>query len=399
MQVKAISWAFPLMLVLYETAAYLANDMYLPSLPTLASDFGIDNDMAQWTMMIWFLGASSMQLILGPLSDRFGRRVVLIGSAGIFVLSSIVGSFTADIFIFYLARFVQGMCVCAVGVAGYAAIHELYDSKRAIQIMAVMGSITLLAPSLGPVVGAGIIYFSHWRWVFYLLSFMGLLSFVGLFVTMPETKQDKHDLHVGKILKDYWAIISHIPFLLYSVTLCLHFMSFIAWIVESPFVIMETYGKSELEFGMIQLIIFGQIIIGSQVTRWLVTRMSPTAMILLGLSSSFVAALGLFIMNVWVVQHLYYSVVWMSILAFGSPFCFGALNRGAVDTLDLPMGRRMAVLSSIMSFFAVLATGLVTLFNDSTLDNLSILIALPTMLSYLLWRAGMMVNLHLQKAS
>ncbi len=383
-----ISWAFPIMLVIYETAAYLANDMYLPALPRIADDFNISQDMAQWTLMLWFIGAASMQLVLGPISDRVGRRPIMLIAPLLFVLATLVCGFTTDIYAMYVARFVQGMCVCAVGVAGYAAIHETYDTRRAIQILSIMGSITLLAPSLGPYLGAVTIQFLDYQWIFHILAILGLLSFFGLLYAMPETKLDKDKLVMGSILKDYWAILSHPKFFFITTTFCLHFVVFIIWIVESPFIIQETYHHSEMHYGLIQLIIFSQIMIGSQFLRFLIVRFTSYQMINLGLTISFIGGLGLFLTNFYYQESLYLSVAWMMLLAFGSSFAFGPLNRAAVDSIKLPMGKRMAVFSTLSGLAAVAGTALVTTFNDATLNNLSLLIFVPTCLCSALWFMG-----------
>src|SRR5579883_399237 len=88
---------FPFLLVFYEITNYLANDMYLPALPSLATDLGITPHLAQQTLTTWFLGSASLQLFLGPLSDRLGRRPILLGGGAVFILSTIVCAMTTNI--------------------------------------------------------------------------------------------------------------------------------------------------------------------------------------------------------------------------------------------------------------------------------------------------------------
>lgn len=381
-------WAFPITLVLYELAIYLANDAYLPALPDLQISFQASQDQIQDTLMVWFIGSATMQLFLGPISDRFGRRPVLIIACALFILASSACALTAHYGLFLVARFIQGVCVCSLAVAGYAAIHEQYNSKTAIQIIAIMSSITILAPAMGPLLGALIIMVFDWRWIFWLLTFMATLAGIGLVLYMPETRKQSAPIHVKRILLDYWKIATNLQSFIHTFTLGLALMGFVAWIVESAFIIQQTYGRSELEYGIIQLLVFGMIIFGANSARILIRVWTPKSLIHMGCFFMALAALCMLVMNQWIVESLYASVLFMMVMAFFSAIAFGALNRGAIDAATEPMGRRMAIFSTWTSIFASLATYAITLFNDKTLNNLSWVVCVPMVLSYLLWILG-----------
>lgn len=381
-------WAFPFMLVIYELAIYLANDAYLPALPDLQETFQINQDQIQQTLMVWFIGSATMQLVLGPISDRFGRKCVLLSACTLFIASSSVCAVVDDYTLFLIARFIQGICVCSLAVAGYAAVHEMYETKRAIQILAIMGSITILAPALGPLVGALILLVYDWRWIFWLLVGMATIAGIGLMVFMPETQTKKEPIQLRPILRDYLKITLNTQFCIHTFTLCFALMGFVAWIVESAFVIQQTYNRSELEYGVLQLLVFGMIFFGGHSTRVLIQYWSPKQLIQLGVSMMALAALMMLIMNELIAENLYWSVGFMMVMSYFSAIAFGALNRGAIDSAQEPMGRRMAIFSTWTSVFASLATYTVTLFNDKTLDNLSWVVCVPMVLSFILWTLG-----------
>src|SRR3990167_10673607 len=96
---------FPLVFVAYETTCYLANDMYLPALPSIALDLQADQHLAQLTLTWWFVGTATFQLLLGPLADRYGRRSVLFGGGLLFITSLWVCVFTNNIYVMIVARF------------------------------------------------------------------------------------------------------------------------------------------------------------------------------------------------------------------------------------------------------------------------------------------------------
>jgi len=141
---------FPLLLVIYEIANYLSNDMYLPALPQMMDELGLDAKQAQLTLTAWFFGSASMPLIIGVMADRFGRRPILLLGGMVYVLATIACALSTNGTMLLIARLIEGGMVPSMMVAGYACIHELYEQKEAIRILALMGSISVLAPALGP---------------------------------------------------------------------------------------------------------------------------------------------------------------------------------------------------------------------------------------------------------
>lgn len=364
---------FPLALVFYEIGTYLSNDMYLPSLPVLAKDFAAGDDFANRTLTVWFLGSASMQLIIGPLSDRFGRRMVLLSGGLLYIFSTLLSALTSHSTLMLIARFIQGSTVCSVTVAGYAAIHELYSAKTAIKLIAIMSSVTIVAPALGPLLGAVLIYFAHWRYIFYLLCAWAIISVVLLYKVMPETNPQRVSFELRKIIKDYVAILKNKAFLAHILTFCFIFLSMICWIVESPFIIIETYQKSVLAFGMVQFWVFSGFLVGAQFTRFLVHRLSVNHIIKIGLICSSVASL-LLTFNSFVLDNYYLSILWMTLVSAGVSMAFGPLNRQAVEQCSQPMGRIMAIAFSIMSLFGVMATFIVSLPQQHTMNYLAVFI-------------------------
>lgn len=376
MKGERVSLIFPLALVFYEIGTYLANDMYLPSLPAIGKDLHISQKMTQYTLLTWFLGSASMQLLMGPLADRFGRKVIVLMGALLFILSSFVCAYTSDITLMLIARFIQGSAVCSVVVAGYAAIHELYDTKTAIKVMGIMGAVTILAPAFGPLIGALIIKYGHWRDIFIVLGTWGVVASLILFIVMPETMKHHVPLNIKAILSDYVSITLRKEFLVFMIPFCLIFVSFIGWIVDSPFLIIEQHHLSAVIYGLLQLLVFGCFILGTLLTRLLIYRLTPEEVSYIGLSIASMGALFLWAAFVAFPESLTLIVLFMSIISFGSAVCFGPLNRLAVDACHEPMGRRIAISSTFMNTFGVLATFLVTVMDMIILIISSVLASL-----------------------
>lgn len=377
---------FPIALVFYEVATYLANDMYLPSLPTLISDFQSSEGIAQDTLSAWFLGAASMQLLVGPLSDRFGRKRTLLIAGAFFVFSNLLCAVTHQVTTFLIARFIQGSAVCSVVVAGYAAVHEYYYSKVAVKLIAIMGSVTILAPAFGPLLGAIIIELSHWRYIFYLLAFWAFIALSVLFIVMPETNPNRVALQFKGVLTDYISITQNKTFIRYALPFCLVFMSIICWLVESTFLIIETFNYSVTVYGVIQLIVFSGFILGAQITGYLIQKKTIHEVVQLGIRIAFLSILALLGGAILFPRALWLCTFFMTVLTFGCAVISSPLQRGAIEACKEPMGRRMAIFSFYMSIFGVIAVFLVRFFKGDSILKLSLPIAFGVILAFFIFQ-------------
>ena len=146
-----IRWLFPFALVIFELVVYFSIDMYLPALPDVQQWFSTSEQYIQLTLSAWLVGSGTFQLLLGPISDRFGRRRILLGGCIVFIATSIGCALTDSLSFFVGLRLIQGTVVCCVLVAGYACINELLSSTQAIKTLARMNSVTVLAPAIGPI--------------------------------------------------------------------------------------------------------------------------------------------------------------------------------------------------------------------------------------------------------
>lgn len=366
-------WLLPYLLILFEIAVYLSNDMYLPSMPAIARDLSLTQEQTQSTLTLWFLGASALQFILGPLSDRYGRRPIIVIGALSFVISSAACAMAQSLTILLIARFIQGSAICSILVAGYAAIHELFKTKEAIKILALMAAITILAPAFGPLLGALIVQFYSWRYIFWFLAGIGLLSFILLFIYMPESNQAKHKLHIKTITKDYIKIVSNKEFMLPCISYCLLVGVFFLWMFEAPFLMMEVYGASTLYYGISQIFIFGCFFVGSELTNWLLNRYELGVLVKIATITALFGTV-IFAVTAKIYDSMLFSVICLMLISTGVAMLFAPLNRLAIEACNQPMGRRTAVFSTMLSLFGALCGWVLTLITVETLATISVLI-------------------------
>jgi DHA1 family multidrug/chloramphenicol efflux transport protein-like MFS transporter len=349
---------FPFFLVFFEACVYLSNDAYLPSMPAIERDLAAHPSLLQATLSLWFLGAGLLPLILGPLCDRLGQKPVLLSGCWLFIKASIMCGLAPNIEILLAARLFQGMSVGFVIVAGYGSIHEMFSSVRAVKILSIMASIIVIAPALGPLMGALIAEAANWRAVFWVLVGLAFIALAGLAYTMPNS-QKKTNYGIKQILQGYKALLLNRRFVLFHLMFGCVLSIFLVWIVTSPFIIMQVYQKTSICFGVVQAFVCGSLILGSQLTRYMITRYKVSHIIRVALYGLGMSISTLAIASTTIKQPDLYLVTFvMMVTAASSSVLFSVLGRLGIESSNEPIGRKMAMGSTIMNVVISLVTSL-----------------------------------------
>lgn len=363
---KSITLFFPLFLAIYEMAIYLSNDAYLPALPYIGRDLKTTQHLIQLTLMTWFAGSASMQLFLGPIADRFGRKkILLIG--GLFFIGSTLGcALTQAITILLTLRFIQGATITTMVVAGYATIHDIFSNDQAIHTLALMNSITILAPAFGPTFGAIVLQLvGSWRWIFGILLIWSAFALIMLTIFMPTTG-GKHtasnQLRMGIIIQQYKHIVLNKRLMCTLLASRLLFTAMVTWITASPFLLINHYHLAPLYFSFVQLIIFSGFIVGGRFIKWLMKIKSNKYITQLGLITCLVSICAAILFGTLLDYPLWILVTTITIFSTGTSFVFPILERTAIEASTEPMGSRVAISSSLMGLGGVLGSLLVSLF-------------------------------------
>lgn len=364
---------FPILLVFYETTAYLSNDAYLPALPSMAKALHTTNHLAQISLTMWFLGAASVQLVVGPVADRYGRRPVLLMGGIIFVLSTLFCALTHSINVLLIARFIQGATVTTIVVAGYATIHELFEQKQAIHTIAIMRAVSILAPAFGPFLGAVIIYFIDWRWIFGVLAIWGAIAIIALYFKMPETcsKEQQQPLRFKKSFQQYRVIFSNVIFLRHCLASSFLFGAMIAWLVAGPFLVMDAFKYSEFYYAFLQLLVFGSFILTTGLVKPLMKMLPLNKIINVGLGLSLLGGVLTVIFSIAFPTNLWPFIIAMMLLVGGCGLAFSILSRLAVEASDQPMGTRVAAYTTLQCILSVFASVVVSIVYDGNLISIA----------------------------
>lgn len=354
---SARQWLFPLSLVLFEFATYIAHDMIQPGMLQVISDFSASADWVSTSLTAYLCGGILLQWLLGPLSDRLGRRPVLLAGVAFFTVTCLLTVFTRNIEQFILMRFLQGMSLCFIGAVGYAAIQEAFSETLSVKLMALMANITLIAPLLGPLAGAAFIHYAPWKAMFALFALVSALSFWGLWRSMPETVSGRGErFSLRRLLSDYREVFSNSGVVLGSLSIGLITLPLLAWVAQSPVWLIQDAGMTPLQYGGLQVPVFTGLIIGNITLSKLSGKVnirtpvwSGIIPIVLGLAISAYAALFMVHAWLWIIGGL-------SLYALGSGLVNAGLYR--LTLFSSPTGKGTVAAALGLITIAVFAAGI-----------------------------------------
>lgn len=381
---------FPILLVLYEIATYLSNDMYLPALPDMMKDLGLSTKQAQWTLTAWFMGAASLPLLMGVISDRYGRRPVLLMGGLLYIIATIVCALTTDAHTLLIVRFIEGASIPSMMVAGYACIHELYEQKEAVKILALMGSITVLAPAVGPLLGSFILYFTSWRGIFWFIAIWSTISVLLLAKWMPETHpaEKRQPIHWGTLLKQNANVLMNKRFMLLMLVLGFMFAGFIIWISAGSLLVIETFNYSPVVFGLVQLGIFSAYIAANRCVKHLVEWIGIPRLIRLGLGIAFISSIFIFLSALFFPSNLFLFLIPLTLFSIGFALSFAPLNRSIIESSQEPMGTRVAFFTAMWQGFAGLGSLIASVFFNGSIASIAYPVAAAILIACLMkWAA------------
>lgn len=362
-----------------------ATDMYLPALPTIASDLSAAAGDVQLTLAVYFIGMALGQLLYGPVSDRLGRKGPLLVGLGLFVLASAGSAFAPNIGLLIAFRFLQAMGGCASAVLTRAIVRDAFPVQDAARVFSLMTLVMGVAPILSPMAGAALMGLFGWRSIFWALAIFGALALVASVMALPETRAaaPKQAAQSGSFGSNLTLLLKDRSFMGFTLAGGMAQAGMFAYIAGSPFVFIDLHHVSAAAFSWIFGVNAAGLILASQLNGWLVKTHSPHRLLRLsvllpaffGLSLAATATTGL-------------GGIWgLLIPLFGYVSSMGLVFPNATATALEAHGPRAGFASAVMGALqfglAAVSSAMIGRLNDGTAVPLGLVIGACGLLSLL----------------
>ena len=303
----------------------LSIDMYLPAFPEIARSLETSASSVQLTLTACVAGLALGQLLIGPLSDRYGRRTPLIAAMGVYAVASVLCALAPNVLALTGLRFVQGLAGAGGVVIARAVVRDLHSGAAAVRLFSSLMLVTGLAPILAPLAGGQVLNHTSWRGIFWVLTVLSaliaLLVTFGLRETLPKARRS--DSGLAETLRTMRALLRDRWFVGHGLAGGLGFGALFAYIAGSSFVLQGIYGVSPQLYSVLFAMNGLGLIAGSQVNARLVGRFGPAYLLRAGLVAIAVSASALLVVvsvgGLGVVAVLVPMFVIVSSLAFVLP--------------------------------------------------------------------------------
>lgn len=368
-----------LLLGLFSTLGPFTIDMYLPAFPEIAKQFDTSASLVQFSLTACLLGLGVGQLVMGSLSDGYGRRTPLLISMIVYVASSLACAFSPNIGLLIVFRFLQGFAASAGIVISRAIARDLYSGKDLTKFFSLLLLVSNLGPLVAPVAGSGVLTFTTWMGVFIALALLGI--YLGMMTKwrLQETLSSdrRSPTNFAHQVRNYGMLLRDRQFLGYMLAQGIMIAGVFAYVAGTPFIYQNIYGVTPTVFALL----FGSngisLIIGSQLVGRMAHRISERAFLLFGLWLALLASVA--VIAVAIVQGPLFALV--------VPLFFFVAAIGIASTAAFPLamesqarmaGSAAALLGVIPFVLGAVVAPLVGIAGEDTAVPLGVILLLSS---------------------
>ncbi|MHA7263271.1 multidrug effflux MFS transporter [Arthrobacter sp. TMN-37] len=251
-------------------------DLYLPAFPSLQRQFNVTEAAVQLTLTGTIIGLAVGQLIVGPLSDKVGRRVPLILATSLHVGASIGVAFSTDISMLMFFRVLQGVGAAGGGVVAQATVRDLFSGYALVRMFSYLALVNGMAPIFAPVIGSQLLLVVDWPGIFWFLAVYGILVIIAVSIFIMETlPRERRRSSGATALQRYRAVLTDRIFLGVLLVGGMNFSGLFSYLSASPFLFQNLYGLNEQEYGLLFGVNSLGIVAGVQISSRVLRRVGP----------------------------------------------------------------------------------------------------------------------------
>jgi MFS transporter, DHA1 family, multidrug resistance protein len=332
----------------------LSNNIILPAFDSISSIFEISSVELSWILNSFFITFAIIQLLIGPLSDKYGRKYILVAGLFVFAIGSLLCSSSNSYEVLIVGRIIQAIGASVPFVLSKAIARDLYDGETLIKAFSGIMVITAAAPGFSPLLGAYIESISDWRGIFHTLTIIGTLLFLFILLRFKETRKITKKNSLRDFAHIYIDLIKNKYFLLPSLSLALLMSSLYSLFVSAPFILEKEFSLNHIEIGLFfaktVLIVFISGLLSPKITH----KIGMSKTIILGFVLTILGGITLILLYKFQLLSLNIYYLPISLYLFG----FGLVNSVGTAKLLQKFKETSASASSLLGFFQMIFSSL-----------------------------------------
>jgi len=361
---------------------------YLPSFPDIAIEFNTSTLYLQQTLSFYLLAFACMTLMYGPLSDAFGRRMVILGAVAMYIGSSIGCALASNEHWLLAMRIGQGLSASGGIVVGRAIIRDAFAGVQAQRVMAQMMLLFAIAPAIAPIMGGWLHDAFGWRSVFVFLTLVGFGAWCWTALALPETLPAiaRQSIHPRAVLVAYGRILQSSAFLILAAVTALNFGGIFLYITASPVVIYEHLHYGANDFWRLFVPLVAGMMIGTYLSGRLAGRISHVHAVDLGYGLMLAAATISLLLTFTAVSGTLAIILPGALYACGMALAMPSLTLMALDIFPTHRGTASAMQGFSQTMFNAGVAGLLAPFLSQQLSWMAAGMLVMCLAGFALWR-------------
>lgn len=342
------------LLILSVIICCVEVEISVPGFPAISEYFQVSDAAVQLTVALNFLGFCLASFLYGPLSESFGRRPIMLIGNGILLIGACGCAFASTIELLLLSRFIQGLGASTSAVVAFAMIADSYERKKATRLLGIMNSIITIIMALAPVIGGFINESIGWRGNYSVIALVSILSWLLLFLYLPETNHNRTLFGIKNTLKDFKKLLTHIEFISASTAPSIFYSAYMAFVACAPFLYIEAYQLSVIDYAIHQ----GCIVLAFSIMSFFVGKISKeigeTKSILIGMSCHLSSTLGLLILGLTSPNSPILVTLLMSLFCIGSAMNYPIIFSYSLNIFPSIKGTASSLIMSLRALLCAL---------------------------------------------
>lgn len=379
-----LSKYFPFLLIFSAVSAAIEIELSLPSFPDIARAFSVSEEVIEGTISLNFLGFCLSALFYGPLSDRFGRRPILLVGTILFLIGSLSCALASSIEMILFSRFIQGLGAAGSFVVVFTMISDAYKDNEATHWIGLLNSILTATMALSPILGGYLNIYFGWSSCYTFVAFLTAIQLILLYLYLPETRKGQ-DIQIKEVLKDYKQLLSSSRFLQSSFVPTLLAGGYMAFVSVIPFLYRDQLGMSLSQFSWHQAALISSFSLMSYYANRVANYFGEVRSALIGSLLSVFAMTALFILSCLTdIPSVLFITPLMCLFAASCAIPFAVVFAASLSVVPGKNGPASSLLMSMRTFLCALTVQAAGNLYTGALFSTAAIVAVCCLASFLL---------------
>ncbi|MGH8450784.1 multidrug effflux MFS transporter [Pseudomonas sp.] len=364
----------------------LTLDLHLPALPAMADDFHSSDAQLQLTLTLYTLGSAISLLVSGPLTDRFGRRPVLLSGLFLYVAASTACALSNSLGVLIIARLFQALGGCCTTVIGRVIVRDYFDRQEQARLLGLISMAMAVSPMAAPVLGSLMLPWIDWRGLFVLLGLIGAALYLVVYRRLPETRPaEVAAAPPSNLLRIYSQLLCDRYFLRYSLAIGCVYSTYFPFISESSALLQRGFHLSATAYALVFAATISGYMLGANLFRRLVQRFEPDRLISVGIGLNLVGSVMLAMATTLLPGEWLAIVLPMVVIMVSVGLVIPACQLSVLQPYGAMAGTASGLFFFIQMFLTAVGSWVTGLLSDGTSTPLVIMTAAASALLVASW--------------